>query len=396
MRTLIGDRRAVSLLLVSTLTIMSGATIAPSLPGIAAEFSNSPNSEFLTQMLLSLPALFIALFAPLAGMVADRFGRRSQLLFSVLLFAVAGTAGAQLDSLEAMLVSRAILGIAVAGIMTASTALIADYFSISTRTRFMGYQQAFSNIGGITFFISAGYLAAINTRLPFYIYGAAILLLPFLFMWITEPPKKLKPQQVADKTDTENRWVITLMACCVLIFCHFMVFYVMPTQLPFFMSHIGITDPSLLGLAMGMTTLTAALAALVFNRLLKVLKSHGLTAVGFMTVASGSMVLSVAHSFSYVVLASGLVGVGMGLILPNFMAHGMNVVPAHRRGLASGALTTSIFIGQFVSPLMSSFLIDSVGYRQTYLVIAVFLLVIAVFAFFLLKWLESISKPSHT
>ncbi|WP_139343466.1 MFS transporter [Vibrio palustris] len=48
------------------------------------------------------------------------------------------------------------------------------------------------------------------------------------------------------------------------------------------------------------------------------------------------------------ILGCSLMGVGMGLIMPNFMVKGMKWVPSAKRGFASGVLTSSIFIGQFV------------------------------------------------
>lgn len=117
------------LLLISTLTVMSNATIAPALPGLASEFSGTPCADLLVKMLLPIPALFVVIFAPILGWTADKLGRRNQIILSTLMFAISGAAGAKLAGLEAILISRALLGICVAGLMTAITALIADYFS---------------------------------------------------------------------------------------------------------------------------------------------------------------------------------------------------------------------------------------------------------------------------
>lgn len=50
-----------TLLLTSTLTVMAGATIAPSLPQIAEVFQDLPSAGMLTKMVLTIPALVIAL-----------------------------------------------------------------------------------------------------------------------------------------------------------------------------------------------------------------------------------------------------------------------------------------------------------------------------------------------
>ena len=48
-----------TILLVSTLTVMSGATISPSLPAMQAHFSGVPNADFWVRLVLTVPALFI-------------------------------------------------------------------------------------------------------------------------------------------------------------------------------------------------------------------------------------------------------------------------------------------------------------------------------------------------
>ncbi|MFT4161278.1 MFS transporter, partial [Shinella sp.] len=182
-------RRNATLLFVSTLTIMSGATISASLPGIAARFAEVENVALLSRLVLTLPAVFIALFSPAAGFLVDRFGRKPLLLASLALFAVAGASGLVLDTLPGLLAGRAVLGIAVGGIMTATTALVGDFFQGPARDRYMGLQQAFVGIGGTIFLTGGGFLAEIHWRGPFLIYTAAILLLPAALAFLPEPQR---------------------------------------------------------------------------------------------------------------------------------------------------------------------------------------------------------------
>lgn len=87
-------RRNATLLFISTLTIMSGATISASLPGIAARFADVENVALLSRLVLTLPAVFIAPFSPAAGFLVDRFGHKPLLLVSLALFAASGYDGA--------------------------------------------------------------------------------------------------------------------------------------------------------------------------------------------------------------------------------------------------------------------------------------------------------------
>ncbi len=98
------------------MTVMSGAIIAPALPGISRYFSDQP--QVLIQLILTLPALMITLFSPLMGYLADRFGRKPLLLMMLSIYGLAGGAGFLIDSVNLLLASRALMGIAVAGILS--------------------------------------------------------------------------------------------------------------------------------------------------------------------------------------------------------------------------------------------------------------------------------------
>ena len=98
-----------TLLLTSTLTVMSGATIAPSLPAMQEHFASVPNVELLVRLVLTIPALFIAIGGLFAGQLVDRLGRKPLLVVCTLLYGLAGASGLVLNSLGTILVGRAVL-----------------------------------------------------------------------------------------------------------------------------------------------------------------------------------------------------------------------------------------------------------------------------------------------
>lgn len=165
--------RNATILLLTALTIMAGATISPALPAIEAHFADSAHAPILTRLILTMPALFIAVCAPVAGVLADRYGRRPVAIAAVVLYGLAGMSGLIADSLPGLLVGRALLGVAVAGVMTVATALVGDFFTGPARERFMGLQAAFIGIGGLFFLTGGGLLAEFHWRAPFLIYVVA-------------------------------------------------------------------------------------------------------------------------------------------------------------------------------------------------------------------------------
>ena len=185
----------VAILLISSLTVMSGATIAPSLPQIAKVFGDVPNAEFLSKLILTMPALFVAISAPLAGRFIDKYGRLKLLFVSIVFYAFAGASGFFLNDLYHILIGRAALGVFVGAIMTIATTLIGDYFEGQDRQRFIGIQGAFMALGGVVFVGSGGLLADVSWRAPFLIYFSALIFLPIIMSILKEPKRAVATEE---------------------------------------------------------------------------------------------------------------------------------------------------------------------------------------------------------
>ena len=178
-----------SLLLVSSLTIASMITISASLPDMSAHFKDLPGGPSLVKLSLSLPALFIALTATLAGAFIDRAGRLKLLGAALVLYAVAGSSGFWLDNIYGILAGRALLGVSVGISMTIVTTLVADYYQGQARQKFAGLQIAVMSVAGILFITLGGFMADISWETPFILYLFALAILPFALRFLPEPPK---------------------------------------------------------------------------------------------------------------------------------------------------------------------------------------------------------------
>jgi MFS family permease len=373
-------RRNATLLFISTLTIMSGATISASLPGIAARFADVENVALLSRLVLTLPAMFIALFSPAAGFLVDRFGRKPLLLASLALFAVAGASGLVLDTLPGLLVGRAVLGLAVGGIMTATTALVGDFFQGAARDRYMGLQQAFVGIGGTIFLTGGGFLAEAHWRGPFVIYTVAILLVPAALAFLPEP-RRLRPAGPATgEGRLDGRRVALLALLFLAAAVNMIAFYMIPTQLPFYLGELGFAAPSLAGTAIGAGQLVGVVSALTFAPLRRLLGIMGVFGLGFVSAGLSFLLLSSAESYGSVLAAMAVSGICMGTIMPNFAAAAMLLAPPALRGRISGLLVSSIFAGQFLSPIVSQPLITATGYDGAYMIVGSVVLVFGVAA----------------
>ena len=169
----VGTLGKTTLLFAAVLAPFQAASISPAIPELLAHFADHPNAAYLSRLVLVMPSIGIAISAPLAGAVIDRFGRRRFLLGAIFAYAILGASGGFVDDLEVLLFTRLLLGFAAGGAMTATVTLMGDYFDGPERQKFLGQRTAFVNFSAIAINISGGLLASIDWRVPFFVFLAA-------------------------------------------------------------------------------------------------------------------------------------------------------------------------------------------------------------------------------
>src|ERR1700677_2929789 len=94
-----GFLQGIMLLLPITMAVMGISVLTPIVHLLLDQFKDVPNHDYLViGGVLTMPAIWVLLFSPVAGWMADRFGRRSLLLISMVVYAVVGTAPVFLDN----------------------------------------------------------------------------------------------------------------------------------------------------------------------------------------------------------------------------------------------------------------------------------------------------------
>ncbi len=370
--------RNLTLLVASTLTVLAGAIIAPALPEISRNFSFLSNAEFLSKLILTLPALLTALLAPIAGYFVDRSGRKKVLLFSLVLYAIAGTTGAYLSSIYMILAGRALLGIAVGALMTSVVTLIGDYFDGIERSRFMGYQAAFAGLGGMLFISVGGLLADIHWRAPFLIYAFSLVVLVFAWIYVSEPEKP-KPCVSAPIGVKDIFHAIPRMVFWVYLIAFFSmsVFYMIPVQMPFMLGALEGVSNTQIGLAIAFMNISSVTMALNYGRVKQRLSYAGVMALVYVLVAIGYIIIS--QSLTYWVIVAGILvaGAGFGMQMANLNLWLVSLAPSPMRGRLVGYLNTTIFMGMFLSLVLLQPIVNTTSLYQSFMVVGILLLVLA-------------------
>ncbi len=342
--------RNITILLGSSMTILAAAMLAPALPAMSQAFQDEPNVDLLVRLVLTVPALMIAIGAPFSGLLLDRWGRKPVLVTALILYGFAGASGFVLQTLHGIIVGRLLLGLAVAGIMSGFTTLIGDYFSGQRLNQFMGYQASVMAFGGVLFLLAGGFLADIGWRFPFLMYLFSFFILIGVIYAVNEPNIKSKAvEEIGSEIPAEFPWRIAGLIYLI-AFVSMMLFYIVPVQLPFYLTEASNISNGQVGLAMSLQALVAAIVSLRFQRIRSRFSSWTITMLVFLTLGIGNVLIGLFTSYALVVLGLLIAGSGLGLLMPNLNVWLVSVIPASVRGRAVGGLTMSLFLGQFLSP----------------------------------------------
>ncbi len=375
----------ITLLLTGTMTIMAGATISPALPALADHFQAAPNVAYLSRLLITLPSIVIAIFAPLAGLIIDRFGRKRLLIAGITLYGFAGSAGFLLDTLPGILVSRALLGLAVAAVMTVSSTLMGDYFSGRVRERFMGFRQGFIQYGGVVFLTLGGVLATLDWRAPFLVYLLAFVILPLALIFIFEPDQTRSSAGLEHRPRTQPAYIMIAMLYGIGVL-HSVAFYMGPTQLPFFLRDLGVSNPTVAGLAMALISLaSASVSMFAFTWFRRFFGRDTIFVIAFFGFGASYWLMTVMTTLTPTLFVLALTGASLGLLFPNLSLWVLDIAPDWVRGRILGGLATSIFVGHFLSPIVSQPIAEAWDLRTAYAVLGTAMLLVGCF-FLMRRW----------
>lgn len=360
----------ISLLIISTLGIISSITVVSSLPLISKTFSNIPNINFLSKLILSLPPLVIAFFSPVAGKIIDKYGRLKPVYIGILLYAAGGGSGLFLDNIYLILLGRAILGFGVSLIITATVTLIGDYFKPDLRHRFISKQNTVISISGIISIALGGVLAQLHWSYPFAIYLLPLLLLPFISKNLYEPAihKKQEVSEVEPKL-----FLVYFTAFFVMV-----LFYTMPTQFPFIIVNILKGKAQTVGFVIATSMVFNAIISMQYKKLAIKFNYSDIFAITFALFFLGLFMISQASKIWHLYFATIPIGMGFGLITANINAWFLSLVSDKRRGKASGLLTSSFFLGQFASPILLEPIAIKYGIPKLFLIISIISLCVAI------------------
>jgi len=391
-----------TLLLSSTLIVFAAATLTPALTAMQEHFADLDNVGLWVKMVVAIPSLFTLLGAPVIGIGVDYVGRKSILVVSIILFGLFGALGFFIPSIFWILVSRALLGLATAGITTSVTTLIGDYYSGQTRVKVLGLQAAFIGIGAIIALLIGGVLADLDWRNPFLIHLLAFLLLPLVLLVIKEPEKVCDQQEYSLTASTETtanlpneqqsqpQSIDMGVPKKLLVFIYGtallgeVMLYLVPLHLPFYLEAMTGTNAKQNSIAIASMALFFIIGSLLFAKVKERMNYMMLVVLSLGLVSISYAIVGLVNNYVLILLGLAICGLGGGFLVPNLDSWLTAMVPITYRGRAVGGLTASTFLGQFLSPIVSQPLIEKFDFDLATTYSLVYILSSCVLAIFVI------------
>ncbi len=352
----------------ATLTIMAGSIIAPVLNLMRDALGVAPA---FVGLIITTHGLFMALFSPLMGSVIDRKGARRPYIVALFCYGLAGGSGLLINSFWLLLVSRACLGIALAGIFAGINVLILNMYDGIERDRVMGWRGSAQSFGGVIWPLIGGTLGAFSWRFPFAVYMLAI---PIGLFAIAAVPEPAIQQQAAPQSNGRTsvfrvfRESPLLLVIYGLMFFGNILLYAIVIFLPQLLESFGISSTFRIGLFITAMTGSAGVTAFIYGKIRFRFTYRVIVTIGVALWTLAFTTISQASGSRIMALAVALFGVSQGLILPTVMVWIGAVVPPSFRGRFSAYLGTFGFIGQFLSPILFAPVFMLVGLKGVFMV----------------------------
>lgn len=197
LRLLFGDHAEIlresnfQVLLLSTLLpVLGSSLLSPVLDSLIDPFGTSAVRIGLMVSAFTAPAIVMI---PVAGVLADRYGRKSILVLSLVLFGAAGTAIALTTDYRIVLALRLLQGVAFGGINPVIITSIGDLYAGAREATGQGLRFTASGLSGTVFPLVSGVVVLLSWRYPFLLYALALPVAAVVWVWFDEPTKRDAP-----------------------------------------------------------------------------------------------------------------------------------------------------------------------------------------------------------
>jgi multidrug resistance protein len=346
--------------------------IIPLLPFYAETFGAT---AFTVGLLSTSFSLMQFIFAPIWGRVSDRVGRRPIILLGLLGSCLSYLGFGMAGTLPALFAARIFAGIAGANIPTAQ-AVVADLTTPENRAKGMGMVGAAFGLGFIFGPAIGGFLSRYGYAVPA-LFASGLSLVNFVAAWFLLP-ETLKPEHRAIERVGRMDALRSALArphLPLLLVIGFLVvaaFSGYESTFALFAERVYGFHASSIGYIFAFVGIILVIVqGFLVGKVVKKIGEHHIVPASLAIVAVGLLMIPATRSVAALLVASGVMAVGMGFNNPSLMSLVSRHSAAEDQGGVMGLTQSLNSLARIVGPMWGGFAFDHLGIGMPYITSAV-------------------------
>ena len=316
--------------------------------------------------IISASSITVFMCTPIWGRASDRWGRKRVILIGLFGYTLGTVVFATVFksalmglmpptiAFVALVVSRMGHASVMSATMPASSAYMADITDVATRTKGMGAIGAANNLGAILGPALGGGLAVFSLLTPLW-FAAGITLITAIVVLIYLPdvPKQEFTRVPAKMRRTDPR-ILPFMIVGVLMFMGFaIVQQTMAFRFQDVLSLTAVETARTFGLGMMFSAAASLFSQAVLVQRMDI-RPFNLLRMAMPLLILAFLIMAVADSRNYLLGAMTLLGLGMGLAGPGFMAGASLAVGPEEQGAVAGVASSCGPLGFTIGPIVGT------------------------------------------
>ncbi|XBG73915.1 MFS transporter [Enterococcus cecorum] len=341
-------------------------------------------------MMLSVFSITQLLASPIMGYLSDKLGRKKMIVLGMSLFAISEFIFGFANDKYIFYLSRGLGGVAVALLMPAVTAFVADMTTVEQRPKAMGYVSLAISGGFIIGPGIGGVLASLGHRVPFFAAGIIAIIGCLLTQSILiEPQHDLLAKNTSQKTNAKEIVREFLSKPGVLFI--FIIIFISSFGLQAFESIYTIMTTIIFGFNPAqiavIITVSGVLALFfqlfLFDHIIRKISEIGLIQITFFVSAIFIFIIAFTKNSTIFVIATFVVFLAFDLFRPAVTTY-LSKIVGENQGTINGLNSTFTSFGNIIGPVASGALFD-INQHFPYYISASILLITGILSLFIRK-----------
>lgn len=303
--------------------------------------------------------------SPLAGRLVDQLGRKIIIVVGLFVFGISEFLFGIGKTIEILFLSRILGGVSAAFIMPGVTAFIADITTTTIRPKAIGYMSAAITTGFIIGPGIGGFLAEINTRLPFYSAGVLGIIAAVSSIMLLKEPERQNQEEINEEVHEESHKTGLSRIFVPKYFIAFVIIFVFSFGLAAFESifslfadhKFGFTSKDIALMITGGALIGGISQVLLFDRLTKWIGEIGIVRYSLIFSTILTFLMTVVSGYWLIMATTFVLFIGFDLMRPAVTSY-LSKIAGNEQGFVGGMNSTFTSIGNIFGPIIGGALFD--------------------------------------